>query len=250
MRRAETVLAQRTGRFVLVLECCVDRRNYAAVLRTAEALGLQHIWTVESPREKGSEDSIKEVALGAELWLNVRTFPDTEACIAFARKEGYQLWATDLAPGAIEMSRDLKLAFPERLAVVMGRELDGVSQRMLQAADKRIFIPMFGFTESFNLSVASALVMDRLFHLCPTARGDLSAEQKIEIRRDWFRKLGRNASTPAMRAQFQPYIDAAEHQKIDILPDLRKDLEDKGHSISKKVVKRLSLKAELANPIK
>ena len=136
------------------------------------------------------------------------------------------------------------------VAVVMGRELDGVSQRMLQAADKRIFIPMFGFTESFNLSVASALVMDRLFHLCPTARGDLSAEQKTEIRRDWYQKLGRNASTPAMRAQFQPYLDAAEHQKIDILPDLRKDLEDKGHSISKKVVNRLSLKAELANPIK
>lgn len=59
------------------------------------------------------------------------------------------------------------MAIPPKLAIVIGRESDGVSQEMLREADKRIFLPMYGFTESFNLSVATALVLSRLFDHCP-----------------------------------------------------------------------------------
>ncbi len=67
-----------------------------------------------------------------------------------------------------------------KVAIVMGREVDGVSQEMLTAADERIYIPMVGFTESFNLSVATALVLQRVFSMASTSgttlHGDLSIE--------------------------------------------------------------------------
>ena len=69
--RAERVLANRTERFVLVLECAHDARNEQAVLRTAEALGLQHVWIVVSPMEK-NHGVAKSVVRGSTLWLTIR----------------------------------------------------------------------------------------------------------------------------------------------------------------------------------
>lgn len=63
-----------------------------------------------------------------------------------------------------------------------GREAEGVTEEFLEAADARIYLPLFGFTESLNLSVATALVMQRLFDLCPDARGNLTASEKAALR--------------------------------------------------------------------
>jgi tRNA G18 (ribose-2'-O)-methylase SpoU len=182
--RAETVLSHRTHRFLLVLESAVDSRNQQAVLRTAESFGMQDIWIVRSPvtrdeqgqRVRGDEETSAEVSdkkrfcSGASLWLTVRFFDDTISCIAALREEGYTIWATDLSPVAECISRIPSSAVPaKKLAVVMGREVDGVSETMLEAADKRIYLDMFGFTESFNLSVASALMLHCLFDKCPVS---------------------------------------------------------------------------------
>jgi tRNA G18 (ribose-2'-O)-methylase SpoU len=169
----------------LVLESAVDSRNLQAVLRTAEAFGMQDIWIVHSPvtrdeqgqrirhdEEAGAERSDKlRFCSGASLWLTVRYFDDTRSCITALREEGYTIWATDLSPVAECISRIAPSAVPkEKLAVVMGREVDGVSEMMLRESDQRIYLDMFGFTESFNLSVASALVLHWLFDKCPEAR--------------------------------------------------------------------------------
>jgi tRNA C32,U32 (ribose-2'-O)-methylase TrmJ len=102
------------------------------------------------------------------------------------------------------------VAVPPKLAVVMGREADGVSQAMLQAADLRVYLDMFGFTESFNLSVASALVIQSLFGACPEARGDLTAESRRALRADWYGKLNRKAKDPENRRRFEGYLRDAE----------------------------------------
>lgn len=81
---------------------------------------------------------------------------------------------------------------PERLAVVMGREADGVSQEMLSAADSCVYLPMFGFNDSLNLSVATAMVLQQLFYMCPEARGHMSTERRNALRKSWYSKLARN----------------------------------------------------------
>ena len=105
------------------------------------------------------------------------------------------------------------MSVPEKLAIVMGREADGVSQAMLQEADLRVYLDMFGFTESFNLSVASALVLQSLFNSCPEAHGDMSIQSKKVLRADWYSKLNRKVKDPSNATRFEGYLrdaDAAE----------------------------------------
>lgn len=86
----------------------------------------------------------------------------------------------------------------------MGREADGVSQEMLNAADARVYLPMFGFNDSLNLSVATAMVLQQLFAMCPEARGDLSDQRRAALRAVWYARLARN---DAQRAEFLSRVD-------------------------------------------
>lgn len=134
-------------------------------------------------------------ARSAHSWIEIRPFVSIAECIRSLRADGREIWATDLSPGAqllatpreaasfarlgIYQPKDEAAAsvaakgiddLPKRLAIVMGRETDGVSPAFLAAADKRVFIPMVGFAESFNLSVATALVVQKLFNICPEGK--------------------------------------------------------------------------------
>lgn len=189
LRRAEAVLQQRCGRILLVLERCTDIHNHAAVLRTAEAFGLVHVWLVDHDPETAEEFN-KSITKGAHRWISLRRFPDAESCRDGLLAEGWEIWATDLGAKAVPATQEHMLPFPEKLAVVLGRESDGVSQVMLEAAAKRVYLPMWGFTESFNLSVATGLVLQRLFDVCPEAHGSLSEAEKQALRESWYRSLG------------------------------------------------------------
>ncbi|MEM8711542.1 MAG: RNA methyltransferase, partial [Planctomycetota bacterium] len=190
LRRAETVLRHRTSRLVLVMERPWNDENVQAVVRTAEAFGLQHVWTIRHPTKKAK--SAKSVTKGSHRWLTKRFFDTIEDCIAAMREEGLEIWATDLAPGAIEVAGPESLRpFPERVALVVGRELQGVSEKILEVADRRLFLPMRGFTESFNLSVATALMLQRCFDADPTLVGAMSDEERNELRPYWFDRLAK-----------------------------------------------------------
>ena len=73
--------------------------------------------------------------------------------------------------------------------MVIGNEVNGVSDEMLEAADKRVYLPLYGFADSLNLSVASALIIQHLFFMCPEARGTLGDQEKEIIRSLWYEKL-------------------------------------------------------------
>lgn len=188
LRRAEAVLARRTGRLLLVLERCVDEHNRQAVLRTAEAFGVQKVALVEAAGA-GSESLSKGVTRGAAQWLDLRRFPDPAACVAALQREGWTIWATDLAPSAEAAEPGILAPLPAKLALVFGREADGVSPEALAAAERRLYLPMAGFMESLNLSVAAALLLQRLFDACPEMRGDLSEPERAAIRARWYRRL-------------------------------------------------------------
>ncbi|MHC4381110.1 MAG: TrmH family RNA methyltransferase, partial [Planctomycetota bacterium] len=189
LRRAEAVLQERCGRFLLVLERCTDLHNHAAVLRTAEAFGLVHVWLVDHDPET-AEAFHKSVTKGADHWLKVRSFPDPESCRDALLAGGWTIWATDLGRDAVPATPEDLGPLPDRLALILGRESDGVSDVMLDAAAQRIFLPMYGFTESFNLSVATGLLLQRLFDVCPEAHGSLQGAELQDLREDWYRRLG------------------------------------------------------------
>jgi len=201
LRRAEAVLARRTGRILLVLERSVDTYNHLAALRTAEAFGLQYVWIVDPV--PGQRQPGNAVTKGAWRWLTVRRFATPAGCLAALRAEGREIWATDLAPGA-EALDGPPAALPRRLALVVGREADGVSPETLAAADRRLRLPMYGFTGSFNLSVATGLLLQRLLDACPEARGDLDESERRAVREDWYRRL---AGSEDRWAEYRRWLD-------------------------------------------
>ncbi|CAI5741869.1 unnamed protein product [Hyaloperonospora brassicae] len=233
LRRAETVLQYRTSRIVLVLEQCMDSHNHQAVLRTAEALGIQHVWLIAAnaqqvkthadPTKKSHKRSSgKKITKNCALWLTVREFSSIATCLAALRASEMTIWATDLSPQAEPLVVDTKPdELPPRLALVIGRETDGVSVEMLRAAHRRVYVPLVGFSESLNLSVATALVLQRLLDWFPAVRGDLSEHEKRELREKWYPQL---MSTPTQAAQAEPWTSG--RVPICLLPDLRREKHD------------------------
>ena len=94
-------------------------------------------------------------------WLELRFFESSEACVAALRADGRDIWVTDLSQAAVCFT-NARMRLPKRLAVVIGTESTGCSPTMLAAADKRIYLPLHGFADSLNLSVAAALLLQRL----------------------------------------------------------------------------------------
>jgi tRNA C32,U32 (ribose-2'-O)-methylase TrmJ len=134
----------------------------------------------------------------ATEWVTLREFETTRECIAALRDDGRAIWVTDLSQKAICLTRE-GLGAPEgagrddvvpgRLAVVFGTESVGCTEEMLAAADRRVYLPLRGFADSLNLSVAAALVVQALFHLCPAAVGAMPESERSALRAAWFPKL-------------------------------------------------------------
>lgn len=213
----------------------------------------------EDGKEQQEEQEDEAAAFGRRVtkassrWLTVRTFRSPAAAIVALKQLGWKLLVTDLSPEAQPLHlipRSSAAAassspgsfppdpIPERLALVVGREVDGVSDEFLRAADYRVFLPMFGFSESFNVSVATALILQRLFDWHPRARGSLEPAEMERLRREWYEQL---ATTPAARAQFAPFL--ADPSLVEPLHDLRvgRNQEPKTARIAPKKRKLLAL---------
>ena len=204
LRRAEAILRRRTSRLVLILERPWNDENVQAVLRTAESFGVQHVWTIRHPHMRSRAQ--RTVTRGSDKWISRRFFTEVSECVEAAREEGLSLWATDLDDQAIELGHPADLLpFPDRVAIVMGREMAGVGAELLAAAERRIYLPMQGFTESFNLSVAAALVLQRCFDADPTLVGAMDDRERAGLRAEWFQRLA--GSNEGKRQLYRRWID-------------------------------------------
>ncbi|MEM6567613.1 MAG: RNA methyltransferase [Planctomycetota bacterium] len=234
LRRAEAILARRTSRLVLILERPWNDDNVQAVLRTAESFGIQHVWTIKHPHTR--KRAHRSVTKGSHLWITRRFFREIDECVAAAREEGLELWVTDLDEGAIEVEAPADLLpFPERVAIVIGRETAGVSDELREAAARRVYLPMHGFTESFNLSVATALLLQRCFDAEPSLVGAMPDTERAALRRAWYERLA--GSNEAKRAVFRrwaddppPPLDHPRPSKESRAPRIKKTMRDRfGH---------------------
>lgn len=191
IRLMEEVLAQRTRFFTVVLENIYKPHNASAVLRTADCFGLQDIHIIEK------ENSYKinpYVTRGASQWVDIYKYGNTEGnavkeCFSHLKSNGYKIMATSPNSGSISI-HDLEP--DQKLALVFGNEHEGVSQEVVDHADGLVHIPMYGFTESFNISVAASIFLFNLQRKVKTkAHKDfyISVEEKDQLRSKWYRGL-------------------------------------------------------------
>lgn len=189
-----SVIDQRTYSIACVCDGLYDTGNVAAVMRSAEAMGIQPFHVV-SPQTRLKRS--KRITAGTDKWLDITRWTTPGECIGALRERGYRIVATQLADDCVPIS---EIDFTqEPTAIVFGNEHAGVSQEFLEASDIRCIIPMRGFAESFNISVAAALsfyhiAQDRLarqgFH------GDLNeAQREILEAHFYMRSLGPRART-------------------------------------------------------
>jgi tRNA (guanosine-2'-O-)-methyltransferase len=179
LRRIREVVAERTRSVVPVVEGLVNTGNVSAVMRSAEALGYQdfHVVKGENERFKHSE----RAASGAQQWLDVWQWDGPSSAADHFHDEGYRIVAMHLHADTVPIR---ELDFTEPTALVFGNEEEGVTDAMMEEADAACVVPLPGFTESFNVSVAAAVALyhaqqdrlDRQGH-----HADLSDEEQTRL---------------------------------------------------------------------
>lgn len=188
--RIEAVLAQRTRWLTVVLEDLYQPHNASAVLRTCECFGLQEVHVVEDRNEYSVN---RTVALGAAHWIDVVHWRAAEgrtvdACCQELQRRGYRLVAATPLAGAASVD-DLDVTSAP-VAVLFGTELGGLTSAAQARVEEGVHIPMYGFTESFNISVSAALVLRELTRRLRASGADwrLSEEERAELRLAWLRR--------------------------------------------------------------
>jgi len=187
--RIDEVVSRRTRQVVAVVEGVHDPHNTAAVIRTADAYGLQDVHVVV--RDKRFLSS-RKVTQGAHKWVDIHAWSSPEPFLARMRTEGRRVLVADM-DGALDL-RDLTIDRPT--ALVFGNEADGISRRMREAADGAFCIAMHGFVESLNVSVAAAIAISTLR---ATGRGDLSREEADVLRARFYLRAVRAGYDIVMR---------------------------------------------------
>lgn len=186
LARMREVLSQRTRRIVVVLEDVYQSHNASAVLRSCDSFGVQDIYPLEV---RNSFRVNEDIALGSGRWLTLHRAPDLPVArrLKQLQENGYRIVATS-PHGQSYGPADLPLDEP--LALVFGTEMEGISEDVTLNADYLLAIPMYGFAESFNISVAAAIV---LHVLCERVRGGdrqwrLSDAEQDELLAQWLRE--------------------------------------------------------------
>ncbi len=183
--RFQEVLKFRTRHFTLAVEDVFKERNASAIVRTADCFGIQDVHIIENQNEYQISENISK---GAEKWVNVNIYDahlnNTGACISDLKNMGYQIIAT--SPHSSGSSPD-DFDISKKSAFFLGGEKEGLTDEVLDKADGYIRIPMYGFTESYNISVAGALLLYNMTRRLHQSEIDweLTEQEQLELQLDW-----------------------------------------------------------------
>ncbi len=150
------IIQARTRHLTIVLEDIFQPHNASAVLRTCDCFGIQDVHIIE---QKNRYQVNPDIALGSSKWLTLHTYSDTKSTFDALKSKGYRIVAT--TPHKNDCMID-ELPLDQKTALVFGTELEGISDYALAHADAFVKIPMYGFTESFNISVSAAITLYKL----------------------------------------------------------------------------------------
>lgn len=185
----DRIAPMRTRHVTVVLEDIHGSQNASAVLRTCDLLGVQDVHVIE---QRNTYKVDHQVALGSSQWVDIhshRTHADnTRACIDTLRAKGYRIIATS-PHGDAFTPHDIDLHAP--MAFCFGTELTGLSDTLLDAADAHLRIPMYGFTESYNISVSAAIVLFTVMERLRKSDIDwrLDDAASMALRLNWVRTV-------------------------------------------------------------
>ncbi len=186
----EEVISKRTRHFTIATEDVYQLHNTSAVMRSCDVFGIQDLHVIE---EKVSKKIDREIAMGAQKWVNIDRHNSTKECINNLKENGYQIIATTPHNNSAEL-KDFDIS--KKSAFFFGKEKEGLSDIVLDAADGYLKIPMYGFTESLNISVAAAIILQTLVSKLKDSDIDweLSEQEKNQIRLHWA-KMSIKSST-------------------------------------------------------
>ena len=189
----EEISKKRTRHITLAFEDIDKSHNISAALRTAECMGIQDLHFIKNKKDYQVNPDITQ---GAAKWLTLHHHKEDktglssiENAYAHLREKGYKIYATSLGEETIRLE-DVRPE--EKAAVVFGTEGTGISREAAERADGLIQIPMKGFTESFNLSVSVAIILNTLLkHDSPD--WTLTEKERQELTAHWYRQIVREA---------------------------------------------------------
>jgi len=184
----DRIASERTKHITIAIENVYQEHNASAVLRSCDCFGLQELHVIEKDNQYKVQ---RDIALGAGRWVDMYNYNQgnqvTSDCINRLKSNGYTIVAT--TPHTENTIYDLDLSKP--VALVFGTERRGISEEVEQMADTFVKIPMYGFTESFNISVSVAIILNTLRQRLEQSSYNwkLSKEEQIALKIKWCRKI-------------------------------------------------------------
>ncbi|TXE18529.1 RNA methyltransferase [Psychroserpens burtonensis] len=178
------ILSQRTKHFTVATEDVYQLHNTSAVMRSCDVFGIQELHIIE---EQNSKDIDREIAMGAQKWVDLKRYNSVNDTIKGLKANGYQIVATTPHEKDSVLS---EFDVTKKSCFFFGRETEGLSQEVIGEADCFLKIPMVGFTESLNISVSAAIILHDVTTKLKASdvAWQLSEEEQLEKRIDWCKK--------------------------------------------------------------
>ncbi|WP_339634860.1 RNA methyltransferase [Bizionia echini] len=178
------VLSGRTKHFTVATEDVYQLHNTSAVIRSCDVFGIQEVHIVEEVNSKRID---REIAMGAQKWVDLKRHHHVNDAIKTLKHDGYQIIATTPHTNDCLLH---EFDVTKKSCFFFGRETEGLSQDVLDAADGYLKIPMAGFTESLNISVSAAIILQ---HVTTKLKQtdipwELTENDKLDKRLDWIKK--------------------------------------------------------------
>ncbi|MGB6269306.1 MAG: RNA methyltransferase [Olleya sp.] len=184
LKRFKNVINQRTKHFTVATEDVYQLHNTSAVIRSCDIFGIQEVSIIEETNSKRID---REIAMGAQKWVDLNRFHSVKNCIKSLKQKGYQIVATTPHAEDCEL---YDFDVTKKSCFFFGRETEGLSEEVLKQADCFLKIPMVGFTESLNISVSAAIILQHVTSKLKKTdiNWQLSETEKLEKRLDWCKK--------------------------------------------------------------
>lgn len=184
-KRLRDVIAKRQPDLSIVLENVEDPHNISAVMRTADSVGVQDIYILNTKIPRHKSWGVRSSSSAAK-WLSVHEYEDATACFEALRARHERIFATYLSGGALDL---YQMDFTKSTALVFGNEHSGVSDEIRALADDSFVIPQVGIIQSLNISVACAVTLYEAFRQKTLAGhydgNDLTGDYKIALQTQW-----------------------------------------------------------------
>lgn len=182
--RFNKVLSQRTKHFTVATEDVYQLHNTSAVIRSCDVFGIQEVNIVEEINSKRID---REIAMGAQKWVDLNRFHTVKDCIKDLKTKGYQIVATTPHTNDCLLH---EFDVTKKSCFFFGRETEGLSQEVIDNADCYLKIPMSGFTESLNISVSAAIILQHVTTKLKQTEinWQLTETERLEKRLDWIKK--------------------------------------------------------------